>query len=47
MLHSTWLDTFRTDLIDQLQFIYLSTDGHLNCFYFGAIMNNAAMTINL
>lgn len=32
-------------LRDILWFVHLPVDGHLDCFRFGAIMNNAAMNI--
>lgn len=31
--------------MDKPQFVYLSTDGHLGCFYLLSIVNNAAVNM--
>ena len=34
-------------LIFYILFIHLCIDGHLDCFHFGAFINNAAMNISI
>ena len=45
LLSNTSLCRYTTFFLSILCFIHLSTDGHLGCFQFLAIMNNSAMNI--